>query len=542
MISVHSHIKGVKEEVKRQFVDNIGDSNSSNRDGGWKDLLPLVKNNPVQIDHINQVSKEKFFNSKARIIENPVETAFQYRICVSCGKPIALNAIMDHLENHCQGSRDTESFSKMKKDIEYESTNANSGRSNSEDIPTTPTQDSKRFKENSETPQGTSKRQRKVKQRNPTEKHLIDFDKQCGVELPEGGYCARSLTCKSHSMGAKRAVEGRSQPFDTLLAEYHKQHQTKIGAAAEKRAKQQKVQKQQKQVEREHKKQLQQQRQGQRKNKSSGSSQNNVGKGKSGNSTDKSANHANNHGSYITLSPEEETTQVLNGVSRSFPLPLESTVLSSVRHRTKYFRMREMFASAFSVKPGYTVPGYGAIHSRVGCIDIDRTTDYKFRIRTPQPMNQVPQGATPQQLQKLQHQRMLQAQLMQMQKENHTQQGHSEFQQRARAAGAHLSESNNAAQAVNSMQKSNVQQNVQENGFTPQEIQQQQQKLRQQQLQQQRFEAAAFHLANATKLMQGSSPESSNNMANSPPSSSINQSLGSPIGGRVNVGIGYTTK
>jgi hypothetical protein len=51
----------------------------------------------------------------------------------------------------------------------------------------------------------------------------IDLDKQCGViqglnNLP----CTRSLTCKSHSMGAKRAVEGRSQPYDVLLAAYQK--------------------------------------------------------------------------------------------------------------------------------------------------------------------------------------------------------------------------------------------------------------------------------------------------------------------------------
>lgn len=34
--------------------------------------------------------------------------------------------------------------------------------------------------------------------------------------------CTRSLTCKSHSMGAKRAVDGRSQPYDVLLAAYQK--------------------------------------------------------------------------------------------------------------------------------------------------------------------------------------------------------------------------------------------------------------------------------------------------------------------------------
>ncbi len=41
----------------------------------------------------------------------------------------------------------------------------------------------------------------------------IDVDKQCGVINDKGLPCSRSLTCKSHSMGAKRAVEGRSAPI-----------------------------------------------------------------------------------------------------------------------------------------------------------------------------------------------------------------------------------------------------------------------------------------------------------------------------------------
>lgn len=47
----------------------------------------------------------------------------------------------------------------------------------------------------------------------------VDIEKQCGVELPRGGQCARRLSCKSHSMSAKRAVRGRSAPFDRLLIE-----------------------------------------------------------------------------------------------------------------------------------------------------------------------------------------------------------------------------------------------------------------------------------------------------------------------------------
>ena len=53
------------------------------------------------------------------------------------------------------------------------------------------------------------------------------MERQCGVPLPNGQPCARSLTCKSHSMGAKRAVVGRSLPYDMLLAAYQKKNQAK---------------------------------------------------------------------------------------------------------------------------------------------------------------------------------------------------------------------------------------------------------------------------------------------------------------------------
>ncbi|KAG9552945.1 hypothetical protein KCU71_g12121, partial [Aureobasidium melanogenum] len=48
----------------------------------------------------------------------------------------------------------------------------------------------------------------------------INVEKQCAVPLPNGARCARGLTCKRHGMSAKRAVPGRSAPFDQLLATY----------------------------------------------------------------------------------------------------------------------------------------------------------------------------------------------------------------------------------------------------------------------------------------------------------------------------------
>ena len=66
----------------------------------------------------------------------------------------------------------------------------------------------------------------------PKPKGPVNVETQCGVLLPNGGFCARSLTCKSHSMGAKRSVPGRSLPYDQLLAMYQKRNQAKMQKAA----------------------------------------------------------------------------------------------------------------------------------------------------------------------------------------------------------------------------------------------------------------------------------------------------------------------
>lgn len=50
------------------------------------------------------------------------------------------------------------------------------------------------------------------------------MDRQCGVINDKGLPCSRSLTCKSHAMGAKRAVEGRSKSYDELLLEWNRAH------------------------------------------------------------------------------------------------------------------------------------------------------------------------------------------------------------------------------------------------------------------------------------------------------------------------------
>ncbi|RMJ22688.1 SAGA complex component [Aspergillus sp. HF37] len=71
------------------------------------------------------------------------------------------------------------------------------------------------------------KKKDEQKPKMPKPKGPVDVEKQCGVPLPNGGQCARSLTCKSHSMGAKRSVPGRSLPYDMLLQAYQKKNQAR---------------------------------------------------------------------------------------------------------------------------------------------------------------------------------------------------------------------------------------------------------------------------------------------------------------------------
>lgn len=77
-------------------------------------------------------------------------------------------------------------------------------------------------------PSAKKKKKEEAKPKGGKPKGPVDVEKQCGVVLANGQQCARSLTCKSHSMGAKRAVPGRSLPYDVLLNQYQKKNQAKL--------------------------------------------------------------------------------------------------------------------------------------------------------------------------------------------------------------------------------------------------------------------------------------------------------------------------
>lgn len=75
-----------------------------------------------------------------------------------------------------------------------------------------------REKDQKSTPLKTNTVVKKERAKNPTS--AFGLDTHCAVPLESGEPCTRSLTCKIHGVGKKRAVPGRSQPFDSLLKQH----------------------------------------------------------------------------------------------------------------------------------------------------------------------------------------------------------------------------------------------------------------------------------------------------------------------------------
>ena len=128
----------------------------------------------------------------------------------------------------------------------------------------------------------------------PKPKGPVDVEKQCGVAQPNGSFCARSLTCKSHSMGAKRAVPGRSLPYDMLLTAYQKKNQAKQQKAA----------------------------------------------------IDANAPLLDETEPGGPIDSDEEKDAVMAAVARSWPRPVAQHVFLPVRKKYEYIRMKEMLSQA----------------------------------------------------------------------------------------------------------------------------------------------------------------------------------------------------
>ncbi|KAA1468827.1 SCA7-domain-containing protein [Dentipellis sp. KUC8613] len=126
-------------------------------------------------------------------------------LCKDCEKPILRSAAAEHAET-CRIIRLGKKGAKSKAD----DTAKGKKRKADEPDPTDPA--APKSKKAKPTPKVNKGRF----------KGPVDLDKQCGVINDKSLPCSRSLTCKSHSMGAKRAVQGRSKAYDELLLDWNR--------------------------------------------------------------------------------------------------------------------------------------------------------------------------------------------------------------------------------------------------------------------------------------------------------------------------------
>ncbi|KAH6916236.1 SCA7, zinc-binding domain-containing protein [Coprinopsis sp. MPI-PUGE-AT-0042] len=124
--------------------------------------------------------------------------------CKDCGKPVLRSCVAEHRDLCATIRAGKHKGSKGK--LDAEGSKKRKGSAEPDDLP-----QKKKHKPATKVTKGRMK-------------GPVDLDRQCGVINDKGLPCSRSLTCKSHSMGAKRSVEGRSRKYDELLLDWQRAH------------------------------------------------------------------------------------------------------------------------------------------------------------------------------------------------------------------------------------------------------------------------------------------------------------------------------
>ncbi|KAL2311950.1 SAGA complex subunit Sgf73 [Schizosaccharomyces pombe] len=245
----------------------------------------------------------------------PNNSELDYVVCTKCDRPFLSEYIEDH-HSSCNGIKPPKpqfepvaNSQVLNKDVNngnnapikngVKSTakgSAGNHEKNSVNGQKNPEMPPKRRKteENKKPTKSALPKKEASKKKNPKVKGPVDVEKQCGVLLPNGQMCARSLTCKTHSMSSKRAVPGRSQPYDVLLAACQKKNQVKIQRQILETAKE---------------------------------------------------SEENQH--QAPVDSDEEVSFIMNVLQKSGNQPLEQKVFLPVKRRHSYFRTRELIAAAF---------------------------------------------------------------------------------------------------------------------------------------------------------------------------------------------------
>ncbi|KIJ70023.1 hypothetical protein HYDPIDRAFT_171939 [Hydnomerulius pinastri MD-312] len=165
----------------------------------WDALTPPRPSTPPTAAQIAQLPSPPTSWLSARDMKifgaQPLRSDIGVVRCSDCDKPVLRSAIADHA-NNCNDIRSGKKWVKSK------SADGEGGEEGVDD------------------PSEPSKKKTKITKGRT--KGPVDYDKQCGVINDKGLPCSRSLTCKAHSMGAKRAVQGRSKAYDELLLEWNR--------------------------------------------------------------------------------------------------------------------------------------------------------------------------------------------------------------------------------------------------------------------------------------------------------------------------------
>lgn len=310
-------------KAKTITIDNLQSLNQDSKSIVWKDLGTFL-DKKIIIEPSESTSNLPKLNSIVK-----------YKICKTCNRPIGVQSLENHIKickmrpkknssNSTYLNEDDVPLRKRKNKVEVEQSSVDSSRNNTPAPPTPNAKPKKKYKKSQTQKEkeaanaaaaaaaaanGSDRGPKKKKLPSKTKqvgktKGPVDVEKQCGVALPNGGFCARSLTCKTHSMGAKRAVPGRSAPYDVLLQQYQKRNQAKIAAnsalAIQKKENEQ-------------------------------------------------LNGENEFSSSRILDPDEETYLVLEGLSKNQPIPLERKVILPTRNRHRFLYMREAYSNALII-------------------------------------------------------------------------------------------------------------------------------------------------------------------------------------------------
>ena len=464
--TMSGEISKIKNEIAEKYALSTGKESQISK--GWQNLVTNVnlQRKKAQSDsnsienknpEIYQQNWRDLFSSNVEILPNPIQNRINLRVCNNCNKPLTPTAIQKHVA-FCNNPKQY-----LETKILKASNNINNKKDIKQEQPISPVKDNT-AKEKSVKPNGKRKLEDDValdspstpsKQGSPGPKRRRNnnntkSESQAQTPQPEAMDSVES-SAPSSAPTKQQAKISKQMEKKQKLAKKQEERALQKRLKQEERVKQQQLKKHQRlktQQEKALKLQLKQQQQQLLLEKQQPKK----------------------------LTAEEETHNVLSGISRSYPLPLENCVLSSTRLKTKNFRLRQMFSKCFNTKQGFTKPGFGALEGRLGYVDVERPNEYAFKIDFSH------SKYTPAQQQQMLMQQQ-QQQLLNQQQILHQQQQQQQQQQMSA-----LSPQQVLAQQQKKMAQQGPAANAMPQNTNPQQIlmlQQQQQKLQHQQNQQQ---------------------------------------------------------